>query len=75
MTIGGLIKKLQKIEKVLGPRRKVVIELAEFRLVDDEYSHWEPHGCDQAFIPWGLPGESRELASGAERMRMVAVIR
>lgn len=72
MTVGALIKKLQRIEKEVGSRAKVVVALEEFRLIDMEYSHWEAHDVVDDFIPWAQP--TRELADGSERMKRVVSI-
>lgn len=75
MTLRGLINKLEKLEKTVGPRAEVVIRLEEFRLVDDYYSHWGLHAVEHEFIPWTSHTGGRENKDGSEKMRNVVAIR
>lgn len=73
MTIAALIKKLQKAEKEIGPRARVVLDWREIRddsKIFDHLSHWELNFFDIETIPWSID-DSTELANGSERQRTV----
>lgn len=73
MTIRKLIKELQKVEKRIGPRKLVMVDLSETRLISDEYTHWAVLKLDDETIPFAID-DNFELADGSQRMRTVAVI-
>lgn len=76
MTIRALIKKLQKIEKEIGPRAPVTIKLEDlmaFSKANDEYSHWELNDAGSAVILW-YKDDSCELADGSQREKAVVVL-
>ena len=75
MTLDALIKKLQKIRETSGPRAYVCVDLAEFRMVSDNCSHWKIHDVEAETIPYrGHDGEIFN-SNGDERYRHVVSIK
>ena len=77
MTIRGMIRRLERMEKKLGPRARVCLDLREIRegfpLNDLEYSHWELNCMSKEEIRFEVEG-SFERADGTERLRRVVVL-
>lgn len=73
MTLRGLISKLQEIEDEVGPRAPVVIELAECREVNTDFSHFQLTRCEADHIAWRVD-DSLLRADGTERTRNVVVL-
>jgi hypothetical protein len=74
MTISKLIKELQKIEKQAGSRTTVVIDLSEFRLINNNYSHWGLHEIDLEWIRWSKD-DNFYLKNGQERQKLVVSLK
>lgn len=75
MTINKLIKELQKLEKLHGPRAYVTIDKKGNRNLDlgDNYSHVSLQNVSSQSINWNIEGSS-VLANGEERTRTVIVL-
>lgn len=71
VTIKKLIAKLQRME--VSERAPVVVDMTEFRLVSDDYTHWKIHDCKTETIRWSKD-DSFELKDGTERTKEVVVI-
>lgn len=65
VTINQLIKKLQKIEKKVPRGTPVVVNLAEYREIGDQYSHWNIFDVKHEMVPYCNEGDEGEYT---ERM-------
>ena len=76
MTLGRLIKQLQKIEKQLGPRATIVIdsEVTSSSHTPDYFTHVGLNKVESETIVWYVDG-SGVLANGEERLRTVVVLK
>lgn len=77
MTIQGLINKLEKAKKAMGPRAKVTVSLIELRDAaksNDDLAYWELNCFDEHYVPWRGDDDSTYLKSGKERMRNIVVL-
>ena len=70
-----MIRLLEKAEKKIGPRARVVLDFEEVKSGHEgfEYSHWELNCLDTITLPWAID-DSIELQDGSERMRTVVVL-
>lgn len=75
MTIQGLINKLEKTKKKIGPRARVTIDLRELKInkFPDYYTHWEINCLDTETMPWAID-DSFELKNGKTRYRTVVIL-
>lgn len=74
MTLFQFIKKLQKLEKQIGPRAHVVFEVK--KIVDNhnnDYTHANVNEIEADQIRWSI-NDKWELADGSERMKQVVVL-
>lgn len=76
MTVGKMIKELQKLSDKYGSRATVVIDWSELkhnRSLLDDYSHWAISEIKSERILWAKD-DSFELADGSERTKQVVSI-
>lgn len=77
MTIQGLINKLEKAKKSMGPRARVTVSLIELRDVvrsEDSLAYWELNCFEEHYVPWRGDDDSTFTKSGLERMRNIVVL-
>jgi hypothetical protein len=57
ITVNQMIKKLQKLEKEVPRGTPIVVNLAEFRDLGEEYTHWNVHDIKTEIVPYVNEGD------------------
>jgi hypothetical protein len=74
MTLFQLIRKLQKLEKQIGPRAHVVLDVESINVQHNhDYSHADVQDVDYEVIVWAKD-DNTVLANGQERLKKVVVL-
>lgn len=73
MTINQLIKKLQRLEKTVGKRMQVTVDVENVKRRADDMSHWQIDDIHWTTITW-YKDDSCVLADGTERIKSVVVL-